>query len=174
MARPPLTKNMDPAQFDAYYWYLNELQTFAVELGLPRSGGKFLLHDRISHFLRTGEILTIKETKPNSNFDWKTEVLDRNTVISDSYRNTQNVRRFFIDHLGTGFKFSITFMEWMKAHIGYTLGYAIDHWPEIKDLRKNAFTSTAKQVFRGTLKKMLIQSGRRSSKFLVQAARAGE
>ncbi len=128
---------MDGETFDSYYWYLSELQDIARELGLSSSGGKFAIHDRISHYLRTGEILAEKAKKTDSKFDWTNETLYPTTVITDNYRNNPNVRRFFVKHLGPGFRFSITFMKWMKAHIGYTLGDAIDAWPQITQLRKD-------------------------------------
>ena len=44
--------------------------------------------------------------------------------IRDSYKNTQNVRRFFKAHADPNFKFNIAFMEWLKANVGKTLGDA--------------------------------------------------
>ena len=86
MTRPSLSKDIDPDVFDSYYWYRSELETFAKLLKLSRSGGKFTIHDRISHYLRTGEKLKEKKVKPTSTFDWATETLTLETVITDSYK----------------------------------------------------------------------------------------
>ena len=43
-------------------------------------------------------------------FDWHSDPITRETPITRSYRNTQNVRRFFKAQCGAGFKFDRTFM----------------------------------------------------------------
>jgi len=53
-------------------------------------------------------------------------------VITDNYRNTQNVRRFFKSQLGTGFAFNIAFMDWMKANAGRTLADACEAYRALK------------------------------------------
>lgn len=57
--------------------------------------------------------------------DWHCAPLAPETVITDSYRNTQNVRRFFKSQIGPEFKFNRPFMAWMKANSGQTLGDAV-------------------------------------------------
>ena len=96
-------------------------------LGLRVSGGKFRLLDRIAHFHDTGETAFPgdRKAKVTSKFDWHSEPLLPETVITDSYRNTQNVRRFFKAQVGAHFKFSIAFMAWMKAATGKTLAEAV-------------------------------------------------
>jgi hypothetical protein len=47
-------------------------------------------------------------------FDWHGGEITRATPITKSYRNTQNVRRFFKAECGDGFKFDRTFMAWLK------------------------------------------------------------
>lgn len=73
-------------------------------------------------------------TKPLSKFDWHSAELTPETVITDSYRNSQNVRRFFKSQLGDGFKFNIPFMAWMKENVGATLAEACVAYEEMKAL----------------------------------------
>jgi len=57
--------------------------------------------------------------------DWHSAELTPETVITESYKNTQNVRRFFRAYAGADFKFNVGFMAWMKANVGKTLGEAV-------------------------------------------------
>ena len=66
-------------------------------------------------------------------FDWHSEALKDNTIITTSYKNTQNVRRFFQSHFGVNFKMNREFMAWLKTNVGKTLGDAIKAF-ENKDL----------------------------------------
>ena len=91
------------------------------------SGGKFRLLDRIAHFQDTGETRFPGHTKAkvSSKFDWQSEALTPQTMLTDSYKNTQNVRRFFKAQVGEHFKFNIAFMAWIKANAGKTLADAV-------------------------------------------------
>lgn len=55
--RPPLTKSISLEDFQNYYWLKAELQTFCREHGLPASGSKTEITERISHYLTYGESL---------------------------------------------------------------------------------------------------------------------
>jgi hypothetical protein len=67
----------------------------------------------------------VKSAKPvQSKFDWHAAPLTNETVITDSYKNTQNMRRFMQAAI-PGYKFSIPFMDWMKANAGLTLADAV-------------------------------------------------
>jgi hypothetical protein len=61
-------------------------------------------------------------------FDWHADPITSATVIDAGYRNTQNVRRFFRAACGEGFAFDRTFMAWMKASVGVTMGAAAEEW----------------------------------------------
>jgi hypothetical protein len=60
--------------------------------------------------------------------DWHSAPLSRNTAISKSYINTQNVRRFFLAECGDHIKFDRPFMAWIKNSTPKTLGDAADEW----------------------------------------------
>lgn len=61
-------------------------------------------------------------------FDWHYSPLNDHTVIDASYRNTQNVRRYFVSRLGQDFRLDRSFMAWLKANSGSTLGDAVQEW----------------------------------------------
>ena len=119
-----------------WYWLKDELIAHAKVVCIKRTGGKFIILDRLAHFLDTGDTIWPGDKKPktNSKFDWHTETLGLDTLITDSYKNSQNVRRFFREHAGAGFKFNIVFMDWMKTSIGKTLGNAVDEYRRLQSL----------------------------------------
>ena len=61
-------------------------------------------------------------------FDWHAAPISRATAITKSYRNTQNVRRFFIKECGGAFKFDRPFMARLKNSAEKTMGEAADEW----------------------------------------------
>jgi hypothetical protein len=61
-------------------------------------------------------------------FDWHSGEITRTTPITSAYRNTQNVRRFFLAECGSAFKFDRAFMAWLKAAAGKTMGEAVEEW----------------------------------------------
>ncbi len=60
--------------------------------------------------------------------DWHKNDIDDNTVITSSYKSTQNVRRYFEGKFGKSFKFDRAFMQWMKGATGQTMGDACKEW----------------------------------------------
>ena len=127
-ARPGIEGIGDSAELRRWYWLKSELVAHARTVGVKTTGGKFTILDRLAHYLDTGETQwpgDLNQKKPTSKFDWHKQPLTPETVITDSYKNSQNVRRFFKSQLGDDFKFSIAFMEWIKANVGKTLGDAV-------------------------------------------------
>ncbi|MES2765558.1 MAG: DUF6434 domain-containing protein [Bacteroidota bacterium] len=64
----------------------------------------------------------------HADFDWHGAELTAETKLTDNYKTTQNVRRFFKKHCGEDFHFSRECMNWLKTHPGKTLGDAIAQW----------------------------------------------
>ena len=60
--------------------------------------------------------------------NWHSDTLTRNTTVNEDYRNTQNVRRFMVEHCGDAFKFDRDFMAWIKNGEPKTLGDIADEW----------------------------------------------
>lgn len=61
-------------------------------------------------------------------FDWHTDAITRQTPVTESYRNTQNVRRFLKSQCGMGFKFDRPFMQWIRNGSEKTMGGVADEW----------------------------------------------
>jgi len=61
-------------------------------------------------------------------FDWHSDPITRKTPITASYRNTQNVRRFFKAQCGPHFKFDRPFMAWLKNGTTKNMGDAVEEW----------------------------------------------
>lgn len=61
-------------------------------------------------------------------FDWHADAIDRNTAVTATYRNTQNVRRFLIAQCGKDFVFDRPFMAWVKSGAARTMGDVADEW----------------------------------------------
>jgi|HubBroStandDraft_2_1064218.scaffolds.fasta_scaffold2632011_1 hypothetical protein len=61
-------------------------------------------------------------------FDWHSDPLTRKTSITTTYRNTQNVRRFFKAQCGEHFRFDRSFMAWLKNGKPKTMDDAVKEW----------------------------------------------
>jgi len=128
------------AELKRWYWLKSELAAEAKRLGLRHSDGKFSILDRIAHFLDTGETSLPNDNRPGpkSKFDWHSAPLTPDTVITDSYKNSQNVRRFFKSQLGERFKFTIGFMDWIRLNHGATLADAVVEYRRMTDVGEKA------------------------------------
>ena len=67
------------------------------------------------------------ESAPMS-FTWHSDQLTRNTTVCKNYGNTQNVRRFMVEHCGVDFRFDRDFMAWIRNDVTKTLGEVVDEW----------------------------------------------
>ena len=130
--RPSISKISNSKELRRWYWRKDELLPFARKLGLKTTGGKFEILERIGHFIDTGHAPKEAPHTPRSKYNWHSAPLDDSTLITDNYKNTQNVRRYFISALGEGFKFNIAFMDWIKENSGRTLKDACHAYRAIK------------------------------------------
>ncbi len=134
--RPEINEFSTGAEFADWYWLKEELVDWCRAKKMPYTGSKQQITDRIAHFIDTGEVLREKSRPASSSFDWHKEKLTPATVITDSYRNSQNVRRFFKEHYGEDFAFNIAFMSWMKENTGKTLADAVEARRKIAEKAK--------------------------------------
>lgn len=138
--RPKLDKYISVKDFRDFYWLKEELVQFCRTEQLKTSGGKIEIAHRIEHYLEHGKAPTEKaksKRKIQSNFDWANEQLSLQTIITDNYRNSENVRHFFQKQIGKTFKFNVKFMNWMKSNTGKTLENAIAAWLQIEEDKKS-------------------------------------
>ena len=134
MERPELDTKISVQDFKSYYWLKEELAKFCREVGIYCSGGKIEIAQAIINYLESGKVNrkpTTYKKGPVSTFDWTAAHLALDTVITDNYSNTENVRNFFKTAIGELFKFNVEFMNWMKVNKGKTLAEAVEKWKEI-------------------------------------------
>lgn len=138
MERPNLDSQISLIDFQEFYWLKEELVQFCKEIGINSAGNKNELAAKIQKYLATGEIVEAKQlAAKKSNFDWNKETLSKSTIITDNYKNTEQVRAFFLKEIGTHFSFNTKFMLWMKEHTGKTLNDAIAQWNQLHTLKKD-------------------------------------
>lgn len=140
MERPELATMTLAEEFRRWYWLKEELIDYCRSKGIKTTGGKFTIADRIAHYLSTGQTAYPGDKaspKTTSMFNWATEPLSLDTVITDSYRNGPNMRRFMIEQVGPRFRFSIAFMDWMQHNVGKTLRDAIAEWHRLEAQKRD-------------------------------------
>jgi Domain of unknown function (DUF6434)/SAP domain-containing new25 len=127
-------------QLKKWYWLNEELVDYCKQVKLSYTGSKFEILERISNWLDgtpTETMIQPNANKPRGSFDWQHEVLYLNTIITNDYKNTKNVREFFMQHCGKKFRFTIPFMTFMKTNLGKTLGDAVSEWKRMEIKRKD-------------------------------------
>lgn len=139
MDRPNLNKNISSKDFQDFYWLKEELVLFCRSSGISASGGKKELEERIVQYLEQGKVISSepKKKKSKTTFNWGNEQLNLTTIITDNYKNSENVRSFLIENIGLHFSFNTQFMRWMKENEGKTLSDAIEEWKRIHELKKD-------------------------------------
>ena len=140
--RPELNKKPDAATFSSFYYLKQELADFCKENGLPASGSKIELTDRIAYFLDTGKVQkpsTERKTAVN------TGTLTENTVIEPNIVCSEKHRAFFSEKIGKTFSFNVPFQKWLKANAGKTYGDAIRAYYRILEEKKLTKTEISRQ-----------------------------
>lgn len=60
--------------------------------------------------------------------NWHSNAITRATPVDETYKNTQNVRRFMVEQCGEHFKFDRDFMAWVRNETPKTMGDVADEW----------------------------------------------
>ncbi|GKV55299.1 hypothetical protein NCCP2222_12460 [Sporosarcina sp. NCCP-2222] len=132
--RPILHIDLSVEEFLDYYWLKAELQEFCRGNGLSAAGSKGEITDRISTFLRTGEIINpIRQATARPK---KQQELNLDTVITANHRCSQNVRAFFKTVI-PAFHFSTFIQHYFKQNIGKTYRDAVTAWREEEERKKD-------------------------------------
>ena len=134
--RPNLDSSLNPEQFKDFYWLKEELTAFCKQYGLPKSGSKQELAERIYHYLKFGEILKVT-TRGVTRQPAGSGQITLDAKIPENYRSDEAHRTFFKNTIGSHFKFNVIFMNWMKANAGKSYQNAVDEWRRI-DAEKKA------------------------------------
>lgn len=140
--RPNLNTNLDGNTFRSFYYLKEELVDFCRKNGLPVSGGKIEITERIAHFLDTGEVLTASSKAKSVT---KVGLLSETTLIEPDFVCSEMHRAFFKEKIGKSFSFNVTFQKWLKSNTGKTYGDAIDAYYQILEEKKKGKTTIDKQ-----------------------------
>lgn len=140
--RPDLSRNMDSKTFRDFYYLKQELEDFCRKNGLPVSGGKIELTDRIAYFLETGGIRaasTVKKKAAN------VSDIHEGTRIESDFVCTERHRAFFKSQIGKSFSFNVVFQKWLKNNAGRTYKEAVAAYYQILEDKKKRKSKIEKQ-----------------------------
>ena len=140
--RPILNTNLDSDTFRSYYYLKEELVEFCRNNGLPTSGRKVELTERIAYFLDTGKVKEVSKTKRAA---VEVGTLTEDTIIENNIVCSEKHRAFFKEKIGKSFSFNVQFQKWLKANAGKTYGDAIAAYYEILEEKKKGKTKIDKQ-----------------------------
>ena len=113
--RPVLDRNLDSKTFRDYYYLKEELVSFCRENGIPVSGGKIEITDRIAYFLDTGKILPAPAERKKAT---AISVIREDTEIEANFVCSEKHRAFFKENIGSSFSFNVGFQKWLKSNRG--------------------------------------------------------
>lgn len=114
--RPDLSTQLDGQTFRSYYYLKEELTGFCRANGLPVSGGKLELTDRIAYFLDTGEIQAVKRKgRKSAGLPQQAGDLTEETRIEPDFVCSEKHRAFFKERIGKSFSFNVAFQKWLKT-----------------------------------------------------------
>ena len=138
MQRPAIKDIRSAQDLKRWYWLKAELIAYCKFAGVSYTGGKFEILDRIGRTLHIENVPENKalKIKQVSKFNWARAALTPDTLITDSYTNGANTRKFFKKYCGDNFHFTIAFMEWMKVNTNKTLQDAVAEWKRLNTLSK--------------------------------------
>lgn len=140
--RPVLDRNLNSKTFRDFYYLKEELVDFCRKNGLPTSGGKIEITDRIAYFLDTGKILSAAAAKK------KAVVISdirEDTKIEPDFVCSEKHRAFFKEQIGNSFSFNVAFQKWLKGNAGKTYRDAIAAYYQIIEDKKKGKTKIDRQ-----------------------------
>lgn len=140
--RPILGKELDGKTFLSYYYLKEELVDFCRKYGLPVTGGKIDITNRIANFLDTGEII---QSKAISKVKVEIGVIMKDTRIEPNIVCSEEHRAFFIKEIGKSFSFNVAFQKWLKSNAGKTYEQAVEAYHQILEDKKVNKTTIDKQ-----------------------------
>ena len=136
--RPILNKHLDSKTFYEFYYLKEELVKFCRENGLPISGGKIEITDRIAFFLDTGKIQYTPTVKRKTAL---VTHIKEDTRIESNFVCSEIHRKFFKEHIGDTFSFNVPLQKWLKCNAGKPYKEAIMAYNRIiKDKKKGNTT----------------------------------
>lgn len=139
--RPVLDRNLDSKTFRDFYYLKEKLVKFCRENGIPVSGGKIEITDRIAYFLDTGKVMSAPTAKKAAII----ATISEETKIEANFVCSEKHRAFFRERIGNGFSFNVAFQKWLKSNTGKTYKEAISAYYQILEDKKKGKTKIDKQ-----------------------------
>ncbi len=140
--RPVLDKHLDSKTFRDFYYLKEELIDFCRKNGLPASGGKLEIADRVACFLDTGRILSARTGKKKVAF---ISPITEDIEIEADFVCSEHHRAFFKEHIGNSFSFNVAFQKWLKSNSGKTYKEAISAYYQILEDKKKGKSQIDRQ-----------------------------
>jgi hypothetical protein len=131
--RPDISRQLGAEAFRSYYYLKEELTSFCRASGLPVSGGKPELTDRIAHYLSTGEILPAKAARKSQAAPGE---ISEDAVLEPNFICSEKHRAFFASKIGNRFSFNVAFQRWLKNNAGKTYAQAIEAYYQILEQKE--------------------------------------
>lgn len=128
---PPIPKSITLTAFQDAYWHRTSLTQYCRDKGLPTSGSKLDLTERIAAFLsgrKAPKLATVQRGAMPDTFTM-------DTVIGENWRCCQSLRAFFETHAKTRFSFNKELRDFIANGSGKTLAEALQHWEATKGQR---------------------------------------
>lgn len=107
-ARSVLEKTLNSKTFRDFYSLKEELVDFCRKNGLPVSGGKSEIADRIAYFLDTGKVFPGPVAREGAANIF---CIIEDTEIEANFVCSQKHRKFFKEHIGNCFAFYTAFQN---------------------------------------------------------------
>ncbi len=122
ISRPRLCASLQVEEFRAWYWLKEELVGFCRLRGLPTSGSKRELEQRI-HVLLSGAH-TADRSRAKRRAGRMPRTFTMETVIGEGWRCGPALGAFFRQVVGKGFRFNADTRAFIHSGVGKTLGDA--------------------------------------------------
>lgn len=136
--KPKLDRNINLKNFLDFYWLKSELQEFCRMTGLPSTGGKFDLVERIKTFLAHGlRIAPSRSAEQNKSSSIGPAFFSLDTKAEKNFRCSREVRNFFEREVGKQFHFSVRLQNFIKANPGVTFRQIIEEWNRQRTMVKS-------------------------------------
>ncbi|MGL5851696.1 MAG: DUF6434 domain-containing protein [Phycicoccus sp.] len=127
-ARPPLAPGLPAEELLRWYWLRSELVGLARALGVPASGSKAELTDRLHRVLGGAPPNDARPPRRAARAPLPEPLMEA-SVIPPGQRSTQQLRAWFTARLGPSFRFDGHLRGFLAGSDGSaTLGDALAHW----------------------------------------------
>lgn len=128
---------MSADSFREFYWLKAELVAFAVDNGISASGKKRDVAARISAFLRTGSVRSVRKTPRRATGSRDSDTaLTRDTPVG-GWVCDDRTRAFFEREIGANFHFTVGMNRLARSGKPLTYGELIDAWLAEKRRRRD-------------------------------------